>query len=362
MAGKEVVGEAECPFTRHPQGTVSLRADGVTLVDGKPFFPFGFYHVSWSFTPEQRAEMVRDMGEGGFNVAHVGIKGGELDSFGALLDEAQSVGVKICLEFGMDQLQVIAKYKEHPAVLTWNPGDEPDGQGVPPEVMFDRYDRFKQLDPNHLVYTTMCVPASYHRYVRGTDIAAPDPYPIPFAPVTMVWDTLSAAHREAAKFDTAVWAIPQCFGTYGPWTRPPTAPELRVMTYLALLAQMKGIIYYTYADPGWKVKENPEQWEAAKALAAEVRVLAPALMDGKFTLLCEGRDGVYVGCWELGGTRYLMAANVEGKEAAFEVDLPGNEAKTLFGKAEEVALKGGKLRGTLEGMGTVVVEVSVKDE
>src|SRR4028119_216314 len=33
---------------------VEIRADGTTMVNNKPFFPFGFYHVSWTTTAKQQ--------------------------------------------------------------------------------------------------------------------------------------------------------------------------------------------------------------------------------------------------------------------------------------------------------------------
>ena len=350
-------GEAGLEFFVHPEPRVGRRPDGVTLVEGRPFFPFGFYHVSWTFDAGHRLQMVRDMAAAGFNVAHVGIKGDELETFGALLDEAQRLGVYIALEFGLDPAQVIERYRDHPAILTWNPGDEPDGNGTPPAEMAARYDRFKQLDPEHLVYTTLCVPSEYATYAQGTEILSADPYPIPNGPVRVVYDSLQMASEAARPYGTSVWGILQCFGGYGGWTRPPTAPELRAMTYLALLAGVKGIIYYTYADSGWSVTEHPEQWDAARALVPEIKLLTPALLDGRFTRLADGEGDLFAGMWEYEGARYVAVVNGGNLETPFDLPVTGTEVTVPFGSDSVPTLAEGRLRGVVEGLGVRVVVV-----
>ncbi len=358
LAGDKPVGEATEIFLKHSQGRVGFRPDGATLLDGKPFFPFGFYHVSWPFTAEQRLKTVQDLAAAGFNVIHCGIKRGEMETYGAFLDECHQVGVHVITEFGEPMFDVVQRYEDKPAVLGWNPGDEPDGQGVDPREMYARYDRFKELDPEHLVYTVLCVPPRYGLYARGTEVVAPDPYPIPNGPVTIVYDLLKAAHTEADRYDTVLWGVLQCFGNYGGWTRPPTAAELRAMTYLALLAGVKGVIYYTYQDGNWLVTANPEQWQAAKALVPEITRLAPALLDGTFELLAENDRGLYAGCWTHQGRGYVVVVNGGAEAADFELAVKGARAEKLFGDAAAPALAGGKLKGSIGGLGTLVVLVS----
>lgn len=358
VAGDRTVGEATEVFVKHPQGRVAFRSDGVTLLDGQPFFPFGFYHVSWPFTPEQRLQMVRDIAAAGFTVAHCGIKSGEMETYGAFLDECERGGVYVITEFGEPMFDVVQRYRDKPAVLGWNPGDEPDGQGVDPQEMYARYDRLKELDPDHLVYTVLCVPAKYALYARGTEVLAPDPYPIPRGPVSVVYDSLKAAREEADRYDTALWGVLQCFGRYGGWTRPPTAAELRAMTYLALLAGVRGIIYYTYQDGQWLVTDNPEQWEAAKALVPEITRLSPALLDGERRMLVEGEQGLYAGLWDHQGRRYVALVNATAEPHQFALPLPGTKVEAPFGDSPLPSLTAGTLKGSLAPLGTMLLVVS----
>jgi len=330
FAGDAEAGEASAEFFCHDTPRFGVRGDGVTLLEGEPFFPFGFYHVSQSFDAAHRLQCARDLAAAGFNCAHT--RAMTVEEYGPFLDECAKLGVYLVTEFTAPMYETVERYKDHPAVLAWNPGDEPELNGLSAEEFADRYDRFKQLDPNHLVYAVIANPAEYANYAGGTEVLAPDPYPIPNAPVTVVYDRLTQARLEAERVDTMLWGVLQCFGGYGGWTRPPTAKELRAMTYLALLAGVKGIIYYTYGDQGWVVTEHPEQWEAAKALVPEVKRLAPALLDGTFTLLREGEDGLYAGKWEHAGRTYTIVVNA-------------GEAET-----EDPGV------GKIEGMGVVVKE------
>ena len=316
LADDAQVGETSAEFFRHPTPRWEVREDGVTLLEGKPFFPFGFYHVSQSFDAAHRSKMAQDIAAAGFNCAHTRIM--DFESYDAFLDECAKLGVYIITEFSTPLLETVERYKNHPAVLAWNPGDEPELNGLPPDEFFSRYDRFKQTAPDHLVYAVIASPNEYQRYAKGTDVLAPDVYPVPNASVTAVYRQLRQASAEAAKYDTMLWGVLQCFGGYGGWTRPPTPQELRAMTYLALLAGVKGILYYTYGDQGWVVTDHPEQWEAAKALVPEIKHLAPALLDGHFTLLSEGDNDIYAGQWEYQGKTYTVVVNTAEEERTFE--------------------------------------------
>lgn len=348
LRGDALLGQAEAPIDRHPTPRVGLRRDGTTLVDGKPFFPFGFYHVSWAFTAEQRLEALRAIAAGGFNTIHAGIK--QLDEWGPFLDEADRLGVKVVTEFGVDANQVVERWRDKPAVLAWNPGDEPDGTGLDPAEMLRRTERFKVIDPSHPTYMTLCVPPTYSRYAHCADILAPDPYPIPMSPLSTVYTSLSSACREAAKHGHSVWGVLQSFGyPQGPW-RVPTAAECRAMTYLALLAGVKGIIYYTYADgleaKTFRMWEQSELWDGMKRLPAEMELLAPAILDGTRTVLESGTPEVFAATWSTPGASWMVVVNSDGK-AAHDVDLPlAGEARALLG-ATVLRAEAGRLRGSL---------------
>ncbi len=345
-------------FFIHPEPTMRFREDGTLLNKGKPFFPFGMYHVSWSASPENRLEMVKNIAQFGYNLVHVGIKSTEkeTDTYGQFLDECHKRGIYVITEFGYKAEDVIRKYKNHPAVLGWNPGDEPAAQGISNKEMFRRYDTFKQLDPNHIAYTVICIPAQYKNYASGTDVLSPDPYPVPSHPVDNVYRAFKSAWQEAMKYDTALWGVPQCFGGYGGWKRPPNGDEYRTMLYLALIAGVKGFVNYTYHDGGFDLPKNAELWDACKKVPTEMAPLIPFILDGKRTVLQENDKGIYAAIWTLDGRKAVVIVNASN-DKALPFNLKGGFANMRldFGTVQDLKTTAESLSGTLRPLGQAVL-------
>lgn len=339
--------ECKAEFHMHPEPKYRMRKDLVLLENGKPFFPLGFYDVSWSFSTEERLAMVRDIAKYGYNAVHVGILGSERnnDSYGKFLDECAKLNIRVITEFGCPPEEVIPKYKDKPAVMGWNPGDEPAAAGISPETMFGRYDSFKKMDYNHLAYTVICIPAQYGNYSSGTDVLAPDPYPVP-GPFASVFKTFSRAKQEANKYNTALWAVCQAFGGQkygdrGGWKRWPNPQEFRAMSYLSMFAGAKGIIYYTYKDGSFDIRQAPDLYEAAKTFPAELEQVTPFVLDGQFKLLADNVDGIYVGQWTIGNEQRTVVIS-SNKDTA-EITVETKADTVLFGKPVGLKAKDGKL-------------------
>jgi len=362
--GELELGALDQGFSVHGQPAVGLRADGTILCEGRPFFPFGWYHVSWTFSEEERLQCIREIAAGGFNTVHAGIK--QLEEWGPLLGEAERLGVRVVTEYGIDPLPVIERYRDRPAVLAWDPGDEPDGNGVGSAEMLRRVRAFKDLDPEHPTYMTACVPDSYGRYAGIADLFAPDPYPITRtgAATMPVYRNLAKAQTEAGRHGRSVIAVLQGFGypEVGPW-RVPTFAECRNMTYLALLAGAKGIIYYTFADSGFRVLEAPALWEGMKTLPPEIRALEPALTEGERTLLDTGAESVVAARWELADRDVVIVASTEmteRRQVAFVLPAGADGApEPLFaGSADGVRVEAGQLLADLGPLEVRVVSLA----
>lgn len=361
VRGDVVLGTADVEFRRHPRPRVYLRADGTTMVDGKPFFPFGWYHVSWPFTAEERLACLRDIAAGGFNTIHASLK--QMDEWEPFLQEAERLGVKVITEFGVDAFAAVERYRGHNAVLAWNPGDEPDGGGVPPEEMLARHERFKDIDPDHPSYMVLCVPSSYARYVASADIIAPDIYPIRHGGgnPAHVYQFMTQCRMEAARHGRPIYGVLQCFGYDDPasW-RVPTFEECRVMTYLALLAGVKGVIYYTYADSGFQMSTHPGLWAQMQTLPGEIRALEPFLLDGELQPLSTGAEGVFAGAWTLGQRMLVVITNATADRRDVTVSLPGGQSgrarELLGGDPGGLQAEEGALRGQMEPLQVQVFE------
>ena len=351
----------EAHFFTHPEPKYRMRDDHVLLENGQPFFPFGFYNVSWTIPAAERLAMAQDVAKWGYNTVHVGMRGDEYDGdgYGAFLDACAKLGIRVITEFAVGRAEsVIRKYRGKSAVMGWNPGDEPAPKGITPQEMFRRYDTFKQIDPDHIAYTVICVPSQYANYAAGTDVLAPDPYPVPRRPVDDVYRRFKEAKAAANKVDTALWAVGQAFGGQkydqkGPWPRWPSAREFRAMSYLSLMAGAKGIIYYTYYDGSFDIRQAPGLLEAVQAFPVEMRGMVPFVLDGKGESLTEDADGVYAMVWTLGTERRLVAVNARDKEA--KVVLPFAGTRVLHGAPQGLKVVDGKVSFTLPPLERVVL-------
>jgi hypothetical protein len=84
--------------------------------------------------------------------------------------------------------------------------------------------------------------------------------------ISLTYDRISLARDAVSPDKKAVYANVQAFawqnkkkGESHP-IRVPTFDEVRNMTYQALLAGAKGIIYYTYHDEDWHLSSYPALW------------------------------------------------------------------------------------------------------
>lgn len=314
------VGSSELPFTIAPDPYVRIMPDRSCQVAGKPFFPLGMYIVSWQLKgTEPILQQMREIAAGGFNLVHVGVRSEE--EFRAVLAEAGKLGIMIIPEGGLP-VKNPGLFKDDPAILAWNPGDEPDGQGHDPKHMVSIVHGIKDQDTSRPTYMTLCVPGTYDRYWQAADILAPDPYPIPRSPIVRVADSVERL-QDAMGHSKPIWAIPQAFGGYGGWTRPPTPDEERNMTYQCLVHGARGLVYYTYWDGRFRMADHPELWAMMKRLTGEIKQLIPVLLapgDGELQKL--GPDGAVHVLLKSGPDRHLMIAVNTSPERIDRVAVP----------------------------------------
>ncbi|MBM4079597.1 MAG: hypothetical protein FJ278_07850, partial [Planctomycetes bacterium] len=331
------------------------------LVDGQPFFPLGWYTGAGPKSPLALKDL-EDLSGGPFNcVMNYGVNGGSLDDIRAYLDSAQRLGVKVIYSIkdfyegtqyfqkrvgpfvGEDAMTrgVVEAFKGHPAVLAWYLNDE-----LPPSYLprlRARYQLVKELDPDHPTWIVHYYSdaKSLAPYADTTDVLGVDPYPIGRSPVTYVSKSVSAANQ-AVQGHRALWVVPQAFAwwQYVPELRqkkrPPTAeelatkraptlPEVRSMTYLALIHGAKGLIYYSLYDLK-ALPDYAERWPAMKALAAELRgiesliLLGEAVSPSPLNTECKA---VEFAARRHEGRLWLIAANVTAEPVQAKFALAG---------------------------------------
>lgn len=311
-----------------------------TIVDGKPFFPLGFYASS---TETQ----INEIADSPYNtLLFYGTNHIPKNRMTALLDTLVSKKLKLiyCMNdvypratylekkdwegiIGNEAISkaVVEAYRDHPAILAWYLNDElPREQQAELE---DYYRRVRELDPGHPTLITLCQKKDFAWLWKTTDILSGDPYPIPQGNVIEVVQAMKKA-KQASMGTQAVWLVPQSFAWYqhNPPNsdrgripsqkdlesgRAPNQAEGRCMTYLGLVQGAKGLIYWCYYNMR-VLPQYEEMWRWMKAIGAEVKELSPTLLTaqdlGAVALDREIKD-FYTMLRKEGDTCTLLAVN-----------------------------------------------------
>lgn len=360
---------------------VLIDEHNVTRVDGKPFFPLGWYGNG-------KAEQALEVADSPFNcLLDYGTNRKPRQEMLAYLDLLQEKGIKLiyCLNdvyptatyydgrdwdgvTGNDAIAaaVVQAYRGHPALLAWYLNDELPRRLAPD--LGGYYQRVRAADPDHPCYIVLCNMAELGYFVDTMDVLGVDPYPIPQSPVTRVSEWMDKADQ-AVRGHKPVWLVPQAFAWYQHRPkgsdraripsaedlrtgRAPTYEESRCMTYLALAHGAKGLIYWCYYNLRM-LPQYPEMWNGMKRIGAEVRTLEPALLSPEDigpAKVTPATAPVHTRIKRQAGKDFLLAVNAGSEPCEVTLDL-GHAVKgpadVLF-EERQVALEGSALRDHFE--------------
>mgnify|MGYP003749317655 CR=1 FL=1 len=367
---------------------ITLREDGVTLIDGEPFFPIGIYGVTErEFNGNNIDEAFRGLKEAGFNFAH-SYSMPRQDKF---LQAAEKYGFKLWSVARFPDERFVEVERHSPAIIAWYLGDDTSANTTPSQL-FDYFDSCKAVDPTRLTVQADPINAgkaisNYRPYVEGTDAFLPEIYPVRkkgveggthcvAQTVRDVKRSFSDA-REANDGPKAIWPIIQYFQGWG-WERFPTYQELRGMSFAALAADGNGITWYTYGgfvNPEAKVfnygvTTTPERWKNISTIATQINELSPALLQmtvpelqPQATVLDgpkhdpEGNDSITCLLKQYDGKTHLIAVNSSPKPIDVQFDFPtvqdGSKLEVMYDEKEIAApsFEKGILRERFEGLG-----------
>ena len=279
-----------------------LRADGMTLVNGKPFFPIGVYGVGRrEFNAYDLDRACADLKKGGFNL----VQSYSDNDNAAFFAAARRHGLMTWCEFRTPDKPPFMRFQRDDAsCLARYTGDD-TAEYFSPSVMLDRHENAKALDPTRLtcqadpILSKSSSRSRYRDYVACTDVFMPEIYPVhendaataSNCVATVVRDMDLALSDIAAANDTAphgLWPIIQYFQGWG-WQRFPTRDELFAMSFAAIVHGANGITFYTYG--GWVIPEqkvfnfgittSAERWANMTNLVTRIGSLAPALLAEK---------------------------------------------------------------------------------
>lgn len=312
----------------------AIPQNGPVIENGEPFFPFIAYHVERTDFAELSAI--------GVNTVQ-GVVSSNLDSMQSWFDSAHANGLKVLVPLYKDMKvkenydlteRVVNRFKSHPAVLGYMIMDEPVGNGIPQQELLDAYKLVRSLDPIHPTYMVEAAPYAYSSTGQATDILVTDRYPYAkdyMQPISIVGDGVRDA---VAAVDNAkpIWTILQMFRLPDTvWDYLPTIEQVRNMAYQSLLAGSKGLGFYAYNDPGWKLKES-ELWPGLVKFKSEVALIADLVTSGSKTDGHAGGD-VQWGVYNKGLEQYVIALNVtkSAKTAAIPLPQAGNTVELAYG-------------------------------
>jgi len=355
-------------------GAVQIdQVSGGLIVNGLPFFPFGFYCEPPPQLAQLEEEVVR-----GFNVVSPPFPNGPpgLAERRSYLDRAAQLGMKVnyplggvsVLGAGPDATAreqalraEVESVRDHPGLLGWYLCDEPDGSNTPPEELVRSYRIVRELDPYHPITMVFMAPEPASQFAAATDVVMTDPYPIPDGPVTVVHDAIALLVSE---FDgeKPVWLVPQAFGGNEWWEREPTAAEERVMTYLGLIHGATGVVYYVRHGLNGFPKSTIA-WGECSRLALEGAELTPALLSHEARPRARSStSSIHVGAWSDRGMIYVLAANTENRPQVMRLEVEGvrgrGEAKAIF-ENRTVPFSRGVIEDMIDAYGTRAYQLPV---
>ena len=274
---------------------VSLRDDGMTLVDGKPFFPIGLYAVcKRPFNGNSYDTAFKGLKEAGFNLAHTYGNPYAPDFLAA----AAKYGLKLWVEARFPDRRLIDEGRHNPSIIAWYLGDDTSDH-ILPELEADYDEAVKAVDPTRItvqadpIFTSGGSFSRYADYVTATDGLLPEIYPVRnLAGDPTDRTCVAVTIRDMKQFAEDVrlhgdgrprtcWAILQYFKGWEGWKHFPTREQLFATTFAAVIHGAHGLTWYTYGGFGKNegVTSSPERWRNICDLATRLSELSPVLVE-----------------------------------------------------------------------------------
>jgi len=255
----------------HPGETI-IDEDNTVLVDGKPFFPLGVYHLQVADYPEVAAL--------GFNT---------VQTFQWMtrkresLDAAQGLGLKVIFENNEKELgghgYLPGFLSNHPAFLFWYAPDEPLHE---PDYAFavQVADLYRREDPYHPIIMAHFNPTRFAMESSMADVIAPECYATNAkgdAPYWQNTDFLNVVDNSVGGRKPLVAILYCCTHQ--------TPDDVRIGVWSALAHDARGLLWYAWDEgqpkegqDGCGFKYHDDVKTAVKGQLAQVRELMPALL------------------------------------------------------------------------------------
>ncbi len=355
---------------KRQEGQVRIDENLTTYVDGKKFFPYGWFSIkqqhlsravkegcnvlidynAYYKTDAQLKKWLDDLHAAGLKAIiypYPKRSYNNNEPWGKPLSRAEADGIR----------GFVRKWKNHPTLLAWYMGDEPELRPALPARMTAIYNLCRDEDPYHPCVLLNDTMDGIRKYIDGGDVFNPDPYPLflrggnaarPIEKVGKFIDTV----LEAGKERKAAWITPQAFnyGDYGAVNnRAPDFLELRNMQYQAIIAGVQGFTWYTW----YAAQQYPQITVSMEYLTKEARILENVILSpAKRTVLKTGAKLVQAVMYRnVNGQSYVFAVNNSTESKSAVIELPKNtggkwyvigESRTVKSDGDTIREKFGK--------------------
>jgi hypothetical protein len=318
------------------------------------FFPFGFYYVDYDSSPKKllkgQMQALENIAKAGFNVLHISMND-NLSDHKFLLSRAKDLNMSI-IQADFNLIESMGFIKSSPALLAWSIGDDIN-RNYKPEEILKLHNQVKSYDHNHSTYVSMfdSDPQVIEQYMHVADWVGMQSYPVANRSLdSTFYEIKSAVETSLQTQGSPIIANLQTFQ----WEkqRSPTPVEVRNMTYQALIAGARGIIYYTYRDSTWYLPEHSDLWEGIKSLVPEIKTLSPILIHGKLQQINTELSNILAGVWKYKNQYVVIVINTDefqSKQVSIKLSNGITYAKPMFeNRPLGMVINSGKLSGLVK--------------
>jgi hypothetical protein len=354
-------------LSNHQFSLEKTYSNKVLMVKEKPFFPLGLYYIDFdlpgSKINSQKIAAINQIFQAGFNTVHLSITPYDqnIEAYRNVLKETEKLGIYVINEnpVNLDRKTLIKSLKSQSSLLGWNIGDDVNLYFKPKQLL-NVHRQVKEINPHLFTYISMFDSRKevIKPYLNTSDLVGMQSYPISNRPInstyTEIKNVVDLSKREnggavIANLQAFQWYEPDKFGKA---QRLPTFQEVKNMTYQALLAGAKGIIYYAYRDDVWSLPDHPELWRGVKSLVPEIKTLIPILLNGKAQEINTGLAHILAGTWVCKDQTIAMVINTsETQQTKVEIKMPDGviPGEPMFEKQpSNILFVNGKLSGNIK--------------
>ena len=352
-AGGTVLGEATNLFSRVaslPERKVFIDPAGRCTVEGRPFFPLGFYCTSID------ERLLKHLEGTPFNV----LMPYDRPRTSKPLDLAHRHGIKVLyslidyfagsrhakhIRTEADEYKAISgrveQVKNHPALLGWYMSDEKPIAAIGSMVRHAKW--VEELDPDHPTWTVLLASGArdVSKYIDASDVFGSDPYPIGLMKEQIGLCSETTMEMVAGTFGArGVWQVPQVFD----WTafrpnaktdwgaRAPTRDEMANMFWQCIAEGANGLIAYTLNEKHLTVNGRTfsDRWPEIVSVGREIKAKESILLSVEpAPEIVSKPAGISARVWSRGGKLHLLAVNSTRNPVRGEIRLSNKDKFTV---------------------------------